>query len=108
MVESLFNCTNVQVTSNPQVPPFPLAPSHVADDEPLRLHKNVWMKSSDMGLQISFPVGPMRTMWALERLLPRMGKVVPAQVPQAAEGTVTLSARMPSGDSQQVTRAHTC
>lgn len=90
------------------MPPFPLAPSHVADDEPLKLHNNVWMKSSDMGLQISFPVGPMRTMWALERLLSRMGEVVPAQVPQAAEGTVTLSTRMPSGDSQQATRAHTC
>lgn len=89
------------VTSNPLVPPFP-----VADDEPL--HDNVWVKSSDMGLQIPFPVGPVGTMWALERLLPRMGEVVPAQVPQAAEGTVALSARMPSGDSQQASRAHAC
>lgn len=66
------------------------------------------MKSSYMGLQIPFPVGPMWTMWALERLLPRMGKVVPAQVPEAAEGTVTLSTRMPSGERQQATRAQTC
>lgn len=97
-----------QVTSHPIVPPFPLAPSQVADGEPLKLHNDVWVKGSDMGLQISFPVGPMRTMWALERLLSRMGEVVPTQVPQAAEGTVTLIARMPSGDSQQATWAHTC
>lgn len=60
-----------------------------------------------MGLQIAFPVGPVWTMRALEGLLPSVSKVVAVQVTKAGEGTGTLGARMPSGDSQQPAGAHT-
>lgn len=69
--------------------------------------QNIRVKSSDVGLQIAFPVGPVWTVRTLVGLLPSVSKEVAVQVTKAGEGTGTLGARMASGDTQQPAGAHT-